>query len=343
MKLVINGRFLTHKVTGVERYARELLMELDKIAEPNMFELAVPSNLSEIPHYKNIKIKKIGKLRNRLWEHISFPLYVLNNKAISLNLCNVSPLLSPGIVCIHDMKIKATPQFFNNFFLLWYQLLFFNAIKRAKMILTVSEFSKSEIMKYYRVEEKKISVIPNGWQHFLRIGNDQKALQKYGVKRKNYYFSMSSLEPNKNFKWIVEVAKKNPNEMFVVSGSVNSSVFSNETELEKADNIKFIGYASDEEAKVLMRECKVFLYPTFYEGFGIPPLEALSTGTDIIVSDTECMREVFEDSVYFTNPHNYNVSINEVIQNKVESPDKILNKYSWRKSAASLLQLCKNI
>lgn len=73
MKVIINGRFLIHRVTGVERYAREILSELDKIIEPDSIEMAVPPEVGDIPTYKNIKVVKIGKLHNRLWEHFSFP------------------------------------------------------------------------------------------------------------------------------------------------------------------------------------------------------------------------------------------------------------------------------
>ena len=119
-KIIVNGRFLTHRITGVERYAREILLELDKIVQPNEIEMAIPPEVEEWPRYKNIEVKKTGKLHGNMWEQISFPLHVSKAKGISLNLCNTAPLLSPGIVCIHDMKIKAKPEYFSKKFLLWY-------------------------------------------------------------------------------------------------------------------------------------------------------------------------------------------------------------------------------
>lgn len=185
MKVIINGRFLIHRVTGVERYAREILLELDKLIAPERMEMAVPSEVEDIPVYKNIKVVKIGRLHNRLWEHISFPWYVYTQKGISLNLCNVAPLLAPGIVCIHDVKVKVTPQYFSKKFLLWYNLLLRNAAKRARKIITVSEFSKTEIIKYFKVLPEKITVIPNAWQHYERIRYDENALIKYGLIKDN--------------------------------------------------------------------------------------------------------------------------------------------------------------
>lgn len=334
MKVIVNGRFLIHRVTGVERYAREILSELDKIIEPESVEMAVPPEVEDIPTYKNIKVIKVGKLHNRLWEHVSFPMYVAKQKGISLNLCNVAPLPSPGIVCIHDVKIKATPQYFSKKFLIWYNLLFTNAAKRAKKIITVSEFSKHEIMKYYHVDEKKIAVISNAWQHYQRIGYDENALDKFGVEKDNYFFSMCSLEPNKNFKWIAEVAKRNPEMVFAVAGSINEKVFADGLGFECPTNMKLLGYVSDEEAKALMRDCKAFLFPTFYEGFGIPPLEAISAGAKcVVVSDTEVMHEIFADGVDYINPNVYELDCNGLNQ---LSNNKILCKYSWTKSARKL-------
>ena len=336
----MNGRFLIHKITGVERYAREILTELDRQIQYGEIEMAVPPETKEIPSYKNIKVVKVGRFHNRLWEHISFPLYVWKKKAISLNLCNVAPLFSPGIVCIHDVKIKARPQDFRKKFLIWYNILLSNACKRAKNIITVSEFSKREICKYDNVHPKRITVIHNAWQHYERMGDDEGALKKYGVEKDSYYFSMCSLEPNKNFKWIAEVAKRNPKLVFAVSGSINKKVFANGLGFECPSNMKLLGYVSDEEAKTLMRDCKAFLFPTFYEGFGIPPLEAISAGAKrVVVSDTEVMHEIFGESVFYIDPCRYNIDLNHIQLGKREN---ILEKYDWKKSAL-LLKILLNI
>ena len=332
-KILINGRFLVHRITGVERYAREMIGELDRMATPGEFELAVPPGVTEIPKYSNISVVQTGGLHNRLWEHISFPRYVRKRGAVSLNLCNVAPLSNPGIVCIHDMKIQARPGDFSRGFLLWYRLLFRNETKRAKMILTVSDFSKREICKYYKTDPSRILVIPNGWQHFERIGFDEGASAKYGLAKGDYYFSLSSMEPNKNFRWIAEAARNHPEQTFAVAGSVNETVFAGGIGFEQPENMKLLGYVSDEEAKTLMRDCKAFLFPTFYEGFGIPPLEAISAGCPrVMVSDSEVMHEVFGESVVYINP--LEPAFNEDSAGGAASEP--LLRYSWAKSAEKL-------
>jgi len=334
-RVIVNGRFLLRsRVTGVDRYARELLQELDNRISSGEIELAIPSTVKQIPEYKNIKVSSVGKLTNQLWEQISFPAYVRKKRGIALNLCNVAPLRTPGIVCIHDVKIKARPQDFSKKFLLWYTILFANACKKAEKIITVSEFSKKEICKYYKVDPNRIVVIPNAWQHFQRIGFDNTALQKYELPKGDFFFSVCSLEPNKNLRWIAESAKMNPEKTFAVAGAVNKKVFSEGLGFECPDNMRLLGYVSDEEAKTLMRDCEAFLFPSFYEGFGIPPMEAISAGCkNVMVSDTEVMHEVYGSDVDYIDPMKPSV----LIMKTNEKGKTVLSNYSWKTSSEKLL------
>ena len=144
-RIIINGRFLNKRVTGVARYAIELVNELDKLLSPGEWEIAVPPEVEHLPEYRNIKVVRTGRLHDILWEHVSFPRYVSSRNGVALNLCNTSPLVSPGIVCLHDAITKRVPETFNWKFNLWHDILLRNATKRAKMLLTVSEFSKREL------------------------------------------------------------------------------------------------------------------------------------------------------------------------------------------------------
>lgn len=343
-KIVINGKFLTQRITGVQRYAREIVAQLDQLVSAEQMEIAVPLDANEIPEYKNIKISKIGQLRGQLWEQVSLPLYAKKHEALLLNLCNVSPLFKPDIVCIHDVKINARPHDFSKKFLLWYSILFKNAAKKAKAIITVSEFSKSEIIKYYTAEANRIHVIPNAWQHYQLVGYDAHCLEKYNLKKDSYYFAMSSLEPNKNFKWIAQAAVKNPEDTFAVAGSINEKIFQDGLGFEVPANMKLLGYVSDEEAKTLMRDCKAFLFPSYYEGFGIPPLEAISAGTkQVVVSDIPVMHELFGEEAVYVSPEEYNVCLKDCIHANGQVSNKVLDTYSWKKSAQELMNVLNGL
>ena len=126
--------------------------------------------------------------------------------------------------------------------------------------------------------------------------------------------------------------------LFAVAGSINKTVFANGLGFECPKNMKLLGYVSDEEAKTLMRDCKAFLFPTFYEGFGIPPLEALSVGCNrIIVTDSEVMHEVLENAATYINPYFYHLPDSNGSSHK--NIEKVLEKYSWKKSAEKLYEL----
>ncbi|MGL5312044.1 MAG: glycosyltransferase, partial [Peptostreptococcaceae bacterium] len=175
--IVINGRFLTQNITGVQRFAHEIIRELDNIVKPGEYKILAPKNIIyKDLDYKNIKIEICGNLKGHLWEQIELPYYVKKNKAELINLCNTAPILNPNIVAIHDIQTKVHPEFFSKKFALWYNLMNKFNIKNSKKIITVSNFSKSEIVKYYGVSEDKITVIYNGWEHMDRIQKDDTIL-----------------------------------------------------------------------------------------------------------------------------------------------------------------------
>lgn len=336
MKIIINGKFLTQRITGVQRYAREILAELDKICDKTEIEIAVPKD-ADIQNYKNIKTVVTGKFKGTLWEQISLYRYARKNKAVVLNLCNSTPVRGRNIVVIHDVKIKAHPEFFSKKFRLWYNYLFKKITKKAVQLITVSEFSKSEIVKYYGVDPKKINVIGNAWQHIDRVECDENALKKYGLLKDGYFFAMSSLEPNKNFRWIIRTAENNPDDIFAIAGGVNTKIFA-DINADIPPNVRFLGYVSDGEAKVLMRDCKAFLFPSFYEGFGIPPMEALAVGAkSLILSDIEVLNEIFKSAATYIDPLKYDYKLDGISKVCSETErTNLLDGYSWEKSAALL-------
>lgn len=336
-KIVINGRFLTQQITGVQRVAHELVREMDNLIKEKNIEVVVlaPKNIIFENLYKNIKIKKVGFLKGQLWEQLELPFYTLKEKGILLNLCNTAPIINTGIVDIHDISFRVNPQFFSKKFSWYYRVLIWILVRTSKKIITVSEFSKQEIIKYYKIPDEKIEVIYNSWEHILRIEQDMSILKKFNLEKKNFYLAVSSVAPNKNFKYIIELAKLYPEKSFVIVGKKNIKVFG-ELGIENLKNLVWCGYVSDEELKALYMTCKGFIYPSFYEGFGLPPLEVMGCGCkNIYVSKTSCLPEIFGDSVVYLNPY----KIEKILKNNLSLNNKVLDNYNWKISAKKLLKL----
>lgn len=323
----------------MQRYALEIIKELDKIVPVGKIEVVAPNVAMHTLELKNICVKHIGKTHGHVWEQTEFACYVIKQHGIAVNLCNTAPLLCPGIVCVHDVKVKAHPEYFSKLFLIWYRILLRNITKRSRAIITVSNFSKDEICRYYKTAPSQIHVIPSAWNHFEEIDFSENVLEKYGLKGKMYFFTLSSLEPNKNFRWIAETAKSNPQWVFAVAGSISEKVFADGLEFECPPNMRLLGYVSDSEAKTLMRDCKAFLFPTFYEGFGLPPMEAMSVGASVIISETSCMKSIYGEAAHYIDPYNPEVDLDQVLAESVKNADDILEKYSWKKSAGKLWEL----
>ena len=350
----INGRFLEQNITGVQRYALEIIKSLDSLikneSELPPVKLLIPQSVTNIPQLKNIEILKIGKHSGILWEQLDFPLYLKKNKSLPVNLCNSTPLLYPkGITCIHDITYKVNPDFITTkhlFFAKIYHLLQYKvALKKSLHIFTVSEFSKKEIIKVYKVDENRISVSYNGWQHFSVDFPSSPSFEHLypSLTSGGYFFSLATSAKNKNFPWIVKAAQNNPKSTFVVAGKIDLKKLGNNIGDALPKNLTVLGYIPDLNAKLLMKNCRAFIFPSLYEGFGIPPLEALALGARVICSNVSCLPEIFQDCVHYINPFAFPPNFNELLQEKVSSPEKILNIYQWDKSAQKYLDSIKKI
>ena len=343
-KLIINGRFLTQNITGVQRVAHEIVKELDKIVKEKKLEIVIlaPKNIIFNNLYENIKVKKVGGLKGHLWEQIELPMYLFLEKGILLNLCNTAPIINTGIVDIHDISFKVNPQFFSKKFSLYYKILIWILVRTSKKILTVSEFSKKEIIKHYKVNPKKIEVVYNSWEHILNFKEDFSILKKFNLKSKSFYLGVSSINPNKNFKYIIELAKLYPEKQFVIAGKKNEKVFG-KLGINEMNNLTWCGYVSDEELKALYMSCKGFIYPSFYEGFGLPPLEVMGCGCEeVYVSNTSCLPEIFEDSVIYINPNKVEKIFDKEVKIGKEKIKRVLEKYSWKESSLEIIKILEN-
>ena len=339
----INGAFLSEKKTGIHRFAEEIIKALDSLVEDDLDIVLVVPKHTLIPFsLKNIRILEFGFLKGIPWEQTFFALYALIHRRIPINLCNVTPLLVPrGYSVIHDISYKVNPQYFSHWYGLlsrkWHCLNYWIITHFARHIFTVSNFSKKEIEKIYKTKPSQTTVIPNGWQHMLYVepANDD-VFSKYQLEKNNYFLSLSTIAPNKNLGWVLQTAKNNPHQNFAIAGSLNPTRFGSNLNLNELRNVKFLGYISDNEFVSLAKNSKAFIFPSFYEGFGLPPLEAMAVGAKVIVSNIEVLKDIFEDSAHYIEPHITNTNLNDILSKDVSSPSNTLKKFNWIESARKM-------
>lgn len=344
--IVIDGRQLTGQIGGVQRYIREILRELDKIASPGEFEVLVPKDAKELPTYQNLKIIPYGFLSGLLWEQICLPYYLLTQKKYGVFPATVVPLLYPkGLAVVHDVMIAKLPELRDSIanpvalhlLLLNYRI----AAKHTTCLVTDSQVSKNDIVELYGTDPSHIRLVGAGWQHVNEIEEDLQWEQKYpALKRGEFYFSLSANRKQKNFKWICEVAKRTPDRIFAIAGCQEEWQKNEEW---SAPNLIHLGYISDGEIKSLMKHCKAFLFPSTYEGFGIPPMEALSVGAKVIVARASCLPEIYRDSVHYIDPYDYTVDLEALLSQQVAPAEDVLNRYGWDLSAKKLYTICKEM
>ena len=344
IKYIINGSFLCRNLTGIERFSYEILTRLDNFPQAKHIAIFIPQNAKQLPELKNISIIK-GKRSLKsypFWTNFIYGFCLIKNHAIGIDFANTCSIFKPGIVFIHDIYCKIYKDDFHTFrdklVRIYSCFMYRFCAKQAKKLFTVSEFSKMQISQHYGISLNKITVIPNGWDHFRNIKMDFSILENTPKLQNGFYFTLGSLSKRKNLKWILDYAKKNPDDLFAISGKPLNDLIPNELDqLKKLKNIIFLGYLTDGQVKALMSKCKAFIFPSYYEGFGIPPLEALSVGAKIIVSKAACLPEIYGNTAHYIDPNNPDVNLNQLLEQPVESPERILEKYTYDNATEQLI------
>jgi glycosyltransferase involved in cell wall biosynthesis len=197
-----------------------------------------------------------------------------------------------------------------------------------------------------KVSPQKISVVYEGYQHMIDIPPDFSILNRLN-QNIPYILAVSSLNTNKNFKLIINCIEAvcDLGLQIVIVGGSNPTVFKGKNKLSGKKNFVWLGRVSDNELKALYTNAFCFVYPSFFEGFGLPPLEAQACGSFCIISSTSCLPEIYSDSVLYCDPHEKETLIEAITLLKDDESkrnllkDKMeenLTKYSWKESAVKI-------
>jgi glycosyltransferase involved in cell wall biosynthesis len=282
MNVAVNGRFLERRITGVERYGREIL-----------------SRLGSRP--KVVRCEgRVDGVRGHLWEQFTLadrvgPDHVLWSPA------NTGPLnVENQVLTLHDISPLEHPGWFKPAFALWYQIFVPLLVKRVRMVVTPSEFVRGKLLDRFGLPAERVTVVPGGVEP--RIFHP-------GVKSRldlppRYALFVGSLQPRKNLARLLEawarVKEALPDAWLLIAGSGGSSF--RPISLTACERVKFLGAIPDADLPGLYAGATVFILPSLDEGFGLPLLEAMASGTMVIASHAGALPEVAGDNGLFFDP-----------------------------------------
>ncbi len=372
---------MTAPRTGVGEYTFELLdavFQIDKTNQYFLFYNASRQTARNLPawnqpnvhyiitHYPNKLFNGAIKLLNRprldkiIAKKANLPDGLDCFYSPNLNFVSLSSKIK-HILTIHDLSFEFFPEFFSKKQVLWHGAVNpKQQCRRADIILTPSENTRRDIIDYYKIEEKKIKVIYPGLSPmFSKINNEQLTINKEAVKQKynlpnHYILFLGTIEPRKNIVGLIEAFEKVYSQLpiphyLIIAGAngwSNKEIFNRAAYSPVKDHIKFIGYINSEDKPALYSNASLFIYPSFYEGFGFPALEAMAMGVPVITSNRSSLLEVADDAAYLINPLQTNSLIQAILDilNKPELRVRLIKKgheraqlFSWEKAAKEWL------
>jgi glycosyltransferase involved in cell wall biosynthesis len=284
LETCVNLRTLGYHITGVQRYLLSLLPHL-------------PAELSSVKPERALQ-----GIKGHLWEQLYLPTQLKHRLLWSPG--NTGPIgVSRQVVTVHDAAPLDHPEWFERKFALWYSALLPRLIRKVRAIITVSQFSKERIVRFTGVEPERVHVISNGVDRRFRPidpATAKETVTRLGLTGP-YILFVGSLEPRKNLKMLLKTWQTGRFDGATLAVAGATGHLFQKYELDSVPKgVRLLGRVKDDLLPALYSGASGFVYGSIYEGFGLPPLEALASGCPIAVSDIPPHREVCgETAIYF--------------------------------------------
>ncbi len=295
----INGRFTTQKFSGVQRFATEVTLALQSLRPDEVRVLVPPASRGPaIPG-----TVKVGRLNGQGWEQLELPYHAANG--VLLNLGNTAPVFGRRqIVVIHDAGVFTTPETYPWQLRLWYKALQKALVFRRTVVVTVSEFARMEIIRNLHANPDDVWVMGEGADHITRVVKDEKILKDNGLKAGGFVLVVGNLAAHKNLSALGALASAlaESGVKLVITGGFGGRAFREMSAQMLPEPALYIGRVSDEELKALYQSTSCFVFPSRYEGFGLPVAEAMACGCPVVASDIPVLRELFPQGALFCDP-----------------------------------------
>lgn len=294
VNLFINGRFTTQPLSGVQRFAIETTKAL-QVRDPRYVLCTPPGGSSVWP-----EAREVGTRHWQGWEQLDLPRVATNGFLV--NLGNTGPILARRqLVVIHDTGVFSTPEAYSRRFRAWYKFLQSVLVRRGVLIITVSEFSRQEILRHLPARAQQVRVMPEGVDHIAGVTADPEIISRYGLEPGRFVLSVGTPAVHKNLSALQLLAQwlQERGTPLVMVGGIGGAAFQAAGSPQPAC---YLGRVSDAQLKALYENAACFVFPSRYEGFGLPPLEAMACGCPVVAADISVLREICGEAVQFCDP-----------------------------------------
>ncbi len=372
MKIGINIRYLERDVfTGIENYILNLVLNLNAVDKENEYVLfcgdkkKLPGEFLALNKNFRLHVSKFptsSRVLRLIWDNVYLMYAILKERIDVFHAPFVAPMLKvcPTVLTVHDLAYLYFPDSYTYTYKLFLKVFLTRSIKIADKIIAVSNNTKSDVVKHFGVPESKIEVIYESADVFFKVDKSKvhEVREKYGIN-KDFILGLGLISPRKNFSTLLKAFKKLLHkgvdvQLVIVGGKgwLYNQVLKLVSDLNIGSKVVFTGYVPKEDLLYLYNCAKMFVYPSLYEGFGIPILEAMACGCPVIASNTSSIPEVCGDAAILVNPLDVDeicermltllkdVSLRESL---IERGLRQASKFSWIKTAERTMELYKNV
>ena len=369
MRIGIDGIPLSYLKTGIGHYTFELARCLALLSPSDEFELISPhpfisqpdddNDQQWPPNLRAIHVK--ANLLERRWWTIGLPRYIKQHPLALFHGTNFEvPFWKgcPTVLTIHDLSVLLYPQTHEKRFVRRSRLMLPLMSRTATLIVTPSESVRREVCEHLRVAPDNVIAVPEAARRVFRqmsLEETTRTRKQFGVESEFLLF-VGTIEPRKNLLTLVralaEILRTTPlRPQLVIAGKkgwLSDDLFAYIEESEAADRILFTGYVTDEELRALYSSCRAFVYPSLYEGFGLPPLEAMACGAPVIASDIGSIREAVGSGARLVDPTDVDALARGIVrlleddgerQHLSSAGLRHAAKFSWERTARSIREV----
>jgi glycosyltransferase involved in cell wall biosynthesis len=369
MRVGIEGRTLQGRRYGVARYLSNLLRNIVAIDHDDQYVIYLSEPIEPLGFASdNLATQVIKGWPSLSWRHLGLP-RAMRSGGIDLHFSPsyFVPLrkVCPCVVVVHDLTFKAHPEWFARDWRMRFDSLFWGAVGKAERIITVSEYSRSDIVRMLGVEPERVTAIPEAADELFRPISDEARLRavrdRFGLPP-GFVFTVGAIHTRRNLERLIEALAlsrdSTGDEVFLlITGT--PAPFSPPVDIDGTaercgltGRVRHVEYVSDEELLLLYNACGLFAYPSIYEGFGLPVIEAMACGAPVVCSNVTSIPEVAGDATLYFDPEKTeeiaeaisSVLVDETLRSRLSKAGlERASQFSWRRTAEETLEVFKQV